>query len=323
MKSGLLRLRCLLWLASLAMLSGCVTVNPHSAVRLSQQAVQSTRRLSLSLDELRTGLRAYVDSQTLAVPLSGEAPLSHDTLCQIESVQKSLRLRQGLLLRLGRAYEHYILLAQEGADRWSGEVFDNLLVDLDPSEFIVDPALEPGCPVPPSAAIPKESETTPAPAPRKKVSPSQQLQRASERLRGLLVRVIELVESEKPLLLSLQKQQLRARASLAKVLYQRLGVLAPTDLLAPTLSGLGFSYSELDLQLRLARGLPEPDQKNLRAAVVALLSRRVEHQSAQYAAHLDEQLLILNALVLQHQRLEAGQPLDFRVLAQWLIPGRP
>lgn len=323
MKTGLLRLRCLLWLASLAMLSGCVTVNPHSAVRLSQQAVQSTRRLSSSLDELRTGLRSYVDSQTLAVPLNGEAPLSHDTLCQIESVQKSLRLRQGLLLRLGRAYEHYILLAQEGADRWSGEVFDNLLVDLDPSEFIVDPSLEPGCPVPPSAAIPKESETTPAPAPRKKVSPSQQLQRASERLRGLLVRVIELVESEKPLLLSLQKQQLRARASLAKVLYQRLGVLAPTDLLAPTLSGLGFSYSELELQLRLARGLPEPDQKNLRAAVVALLSRRVEHQSAQYAAQLDEQLLILNALVLQHQRLEAGQPLDFRVLAQWLIPGRP
>ncbi|HMY60075.1 MAG TPA: hypothetical protein PK472_17555, partial [Pseudomonadota bacterium] len=124
MKRGLLC--CVLWLVALAGLSGCVTVNQHSAVRLSQQAVQSTRRLSASLDELRSGLGAYVDSQTLSVPLLGTAPLSHDTLCQIESVQQSLRLRKALLVRLGRAYEHYILLAQEGADRWSGEVFDNL-----------------------------------------------------------------------------------------------------------------------------------------------------------------------------------------------------
>lgn len=320
MKRGLLC--CVLWLVALAGLSGCVTVNQHSAVRLSQQAVQSTRRLSASLDELRSGLGAYVDSQTLSVPLLGTAPLSHDTLCQIESVQQSLRLRKALLVRLGRAYEHYILLAQEGADRWSGEVFDNLLVDLDPSEFALAAPLEPGCPPLPSAAIPKPSDPLPAQAPRKKLSPSQQLQRASERLRGLLGQVLELVESEKPLYLSMQKQQLRARASVAKVLYQRHGVLLPTELLGPVLSGLGLSYGELEWQPQKTRGLPEADQKNLRAAVVQLLSRRVEQQSALYAAQLDEQLLFLHALVLQHQRLEAGQPLDFRQLAQWLIPSR-
>lgn len=318
-----LRFRQLLWLLSLVLVSGCVTVNPHSAVRLSQQAVQSTKRLSVSLQELRSGLRSYVDSQTLSVPVQGEAPLSHDTLCQIESVQQSLRLRQGLLLRLSRAYEHYILLAQEGPDRWSGEVFDNLLVDLDPSEFVIEPPLEPGCPTPPSnATVPKESLTTPPPAPRKKLSPSQQLQRASERLRGLLLQVLELLENEKPLLLSMQKQQLRARAGLAKALYLRYGVLSATELLSPTLSGLGLSLSELETPQRLSRSLSEIDQKTLRTAIAALLQRRVDYQSALFAAQLDEQLLILRALLLQHQRLEAGQPLDLRVLAQWLIPTR-
>ncbi len=315
--------RQLLWLLPLVLLSGCVTVNPHSAVRLSQQAVQSTKRLSGSLQELRTGLRSYVDSQTLSVPLQGEAPLSHDTLCQLESVQQSLRLRQGLLLRLGRAYEHYILLAQEGPDRWSGEVFDNLLLDLDPSEFVVEPPLEPGCPPPPpSALVPKDSQTTPAPAPRKKLSPSQQLQRASERLRGLLSQVIELIAGEKPLLVSMQRQQLRARASVAKALYLRYGVLSATELLSPMLSGLGLSQSELWATQQLGRPLSEAEQKNLRTAISSLLVRRVDYQAALFAAQLDEQLLFLHALLLQHQRLEAGQPLDFRVLAQWLIPAR-
>ena len=117
------------------------------------------------------------------------------------------------------------------------------------------------------------------------------------------------------------KQQLRARASVAKVLYQRHGVLLPTEPVGSVLSGLGLSYGELDWQPQKHADCLKRN-KNLRAAVVQLLSRRVEQQSALYAAQLDEQLLFLHALVLQHQRLEAGQPLDFRQLAQWLIPSR-
>ena len=303
---------------TLLTLSGCVTVNPHSAVRLSRQAMQTTQLLSRTLAEARAGLHGYVDSQTLSAPLQNEAPLSHDMLCQLQLVQQSLRQREGMLLRLSRAYEHFALLAQEGADRWSGEVFDNLLVDLDPMEFIIDTPLSESCPSPAETAVPLLSTITPAPAPPRLVRPSVQLQRASERLRGLLQRVTEVLISERPIFVSLLKQQLRARANLAKALYLRYGVIAPSALLAPTLSGLGLSYSEVEL--RLLRGLKDSDQQALRAAMTQLLNRRVEQQAALLTSQFDQQVMVLQALARQHERLEAGQPMDLRVLAQWVVP---
>ena len=303
---------------TLLTLSGCVTVNPHSAVRLSRQAMQTTQLLSRTLAEARAGLHGYVDSQTLSAPLQNEAPLSNDTLCQLQLVQQSLRQREGMLLRLSRAYEHFALLAQEGADRWSGEVFDNLLVDLDPMEFIIDTPLSENCPLPADTAVPLLSTFTPAPAPPRLVRPSVQLQRASERLRGLLQRVTEVLIGERPIFVSLLKQQLRARANLAKALYLRYGVIAPSALLAPTLSGLGLSYSEVEL--RLLRGLKDADQQALRAAMTQLLNRRVEQQAALLTAQFDQQVAVLQALARQHERLEAGQPMDLRVLAQWVVP---
>ena len=73
---------------------GCASVNPHSAVRLSQQAMVSTHKLSVVLAEARVGLHAYVDAQTLSRSLLQQSPLSNETLCQLQSVSNSLRQRR-------------------------------------------------------------------------------------------------------------------------------------------------------------------------------------------------------------------------------------
>lgn len=298
---------------------GCASVNPHSAVRLSQQAMVSTHKLSVVLAEARVGLHAYVDAQTLSRSLLQQAPLSNETLCQLQSVSNSLRLREALLRRLGHAYEHYVLLAQEGPERWSGEVFDNLLLDLDPAELAMEPPLHEGCPSEPLSLIPSSLAQPDPPAPLRLTGSSAQLLRASQRLRGLLGQVITILDHERPVFVSILRQQLRSRASLAKAMYLRYGMLAPAELLIPTLSGLGLSYSELELR----RGTKDADQQVLRQAVVQLLSARVDRQVGLLTAQYDQQVAILRALGRQHERLEAGQPMDLRVLTQWLVPTPP
>ncbi len=302
-------------LFALALLQlGCASVNPHSAVRLSQQAMVSTQKLSQSLAEARVGLHAYVDAQTLSSSLRHQPPLSSQTLCQLQSVQHSLRLREALLLRLGHAYGHFVLLAQEGPERWSGEVFDNLLFDLDPAEFVMDTPLQEGCPSDPQSLIPSSLVQSPPPAPLRTARSSSQLLWASQRLRGLLLQVITILEHERPVFVSLVDQQLRSRGSLAKALYLRYDVLLPAELLRPVLSGLGLSFGEL------GRVPDAADKKALQEAVVELLARRVQQKVSLLTAQYDQQVAILKALARQHERLEAGQPLDLRVLAQWLVP---
>ena len=262
----------LLGLALVVCSSGCAVVNPQSAVRLSSQALLTTRSLIQTLEDARTGLSIYVEGKALSGPLLNQEPLARETLCSITSAQRSLRLRVQLLSKLTVLYDHFADLATQG--REDAGIFDNVIGEIDPADYPVDPPLVADCPSDGEVAPPPDPAAGPvaspsSPSPWSGVSRSRSLRFASMRIRQVLVRVIALLEKELPIYASLQREALRSRKGLAKALLLKFGTVSPGDLLAPQLQDLGLRWDELQFQRQQQDWPPAK-----RAAVQAALDKR-------------------------------------------------
>ncbi len=327
MKGGRQRLRgaVLLLSASLALGllgSGCAVINPQSAVRLSSQALLTTRSLIQTLEDTRTGLSSYVEGKALSGPLLNQEPLSRETLCSITSAQRSLRLRVQLLSKLAVLYDHFADLGTQG--REDPGIFDNAIGELNPADYPVDPPLVADCPSegevtppPDPAAGPAASPT--APSPWLGVSRSRSLRFASMRIRQVLARVIALLEKELPIYASLQREALRSRKGLAKALLLKFGTVSPGDLLAPQLQELGLRWDELQFQ-RQQQDWPPAKRAAVQAALAAAVERRADLLLGTQSTSLQQHLSLLRAIARLHLSLEVGQPLDWRQVAAPVLP---
>jgi hypothetical protein len=307
--------------AYLVGLTGCAIVNPQSAARLSGQALLTTRSLVQTLEDTRTGLSIYVEGQALSAPLLGQEPLPKQTLCSIQSAQRSLRLRVQMLSKLELVYERFADLANQSYE--DNGVFDNAINELDLADYPADPPLVDGCPgdgdpVLPaaSAAIPKDK---PSPSLTMGFSKSKSLRTASERLRGVLARVIALLEQEQPLYASLQREALRSRKGLAKALLLKYGTVSPGELLAPQLQDLGLRWDEHQFQDQQARW-PAEKKELLQQAILAAVERRATVVLGSQSVALAQHLLLLRAIARLHVSLERGQPLDWRQVGAFVLP---
>jgi hypothetical protein len=322
MKDGRQRLwgAALLLSASLALGlfgSGCAVINPQSAVRLSSQALLTTRSLIQTLEDTRTGLSIYVEGKAL----SGQ-PLSRETLCSITSAQRSLRLRVQLLSKLTVLYDHFADLATQG--REDTGIFDNAIGELTPADYPVDPPLVADCPSEGEVAPPPDPAAGPvasptAPSPWLGVSRSRSLRFASMRIRQVLARVIALIEKELPIYASLQREALRSRKGLAKALLLKFGTVSPGDLLAPQLQDLGLRWDELQFQ-RQQQDWPPAKRAAVQAALAAAVERRADLLLGTQSTSLEQHLSLLRALGRLHLSLEVGQPLDWRQVASPVLP---
>ena len=302
--------------------SGCAVVNPQSAVRLSSQALLTTRSLIQTLEDTRTGLSIYVEGKALSGPLLNQEPLSRETLCSITSAQRSLRLRVQLLGKLTVLYDHFADLATQGRD--DPGIFDSVIGELDPADYPADPPLVADCPSeaevapPPDPAAPPVAAKT-APSPWLGVSRSRSLRFASMRIRQVLARVIALLEKELPIYASLQREALRSRKGLAKALLLKFGTVSPGDLLAPQLQELGLRWDELQFQ-RQQQDWPPAKRAAVQAALAAAVERRADLLLGTQSSTLSQYLSLLRALARLHLSLEVGQPLDWRQLAAPVLP---
>jgi hypothetical protein len=306
-------------LLCLAATSGCAIVNAQSAARLSSQALLTTRSLIQTLEDTRASLDVYVDGQALSAPLLNQEPPSKQTLCSIQSAQRSLRLRVRLLTKLGVGYDRFADLANQGSDDLA--IFDNVIGELDPSDYPTDPPLVADCPPEPDLKPPDPGELTKntSPGVLMGVSRSRSLRYASEKLRGLLTKIVGLLEHELPIYTSLQQEALRSRRSLAKALLQKYGTVSPGELLSPQLQDLGLRWDELQFQQQQA-SWPKEKRDALQAAISAAIDRRATYLLGSQGVALAQQLSLLRALVRLHVSLERGQPLDWRQIAAPVVP---
>lgn len=301
---------------------GCAVVNPQSAVRLSSQALLTTRSLIQTLEDTRTGLSIYVEGKALSGPLLNQEPLAREALCSITSAQRSLRLRVQLLSKLTVLYDHFADLATQG--REDAGIFDNVIGEIDPADYPVDPPLVADCPSdgevkppPDPAAGPVASPSSPSPW--SGVSRSRSLRFASMRIRQVLARVIALLEKELPIYASLQREALRSRKGLAKALLLKFGTVSPGDLLAPQLQELGLRWDELQFQ-RQQQDWPPAKRAAVQAALAAAVERRADLLLGTQGTSLSQHLSLLRALSRLHLSLELGQPLDWRQIASPVLP---
>jgi hypothetical protein len=183
--------------------SGCATVNSQSAARLASEAQLTTRAIADSLEESRRSLDTYVEGQTLQAKLSGRSELAPSALCSIRGVQRSLRLRVILLRKLGQLYDHFGELARfEYSD--GQPIYDELMSEVDRYELLPPSSPGPTCPDPDPPLTSAESPQVRAAA-SLPLTRSASLRLASQRLRTVLGRFLELWESERPVYLSIQR----------------------------------------------------------------------------------------------------------------------
>jgi len=302
--------------------AGCAIINPQSAVRLSGQALLATRSLIQNLEDTRTGLGTYVEGQALSAPLLGQEPLPKSTLCSIQSAQRSLRLRVQLLNKLELVYERFADLANQSYEDLG--VFDNAISELDRGDYPVDPPLVEGCPGDGDPAQPPGDGAPPTakPAPPGLImgfSKSRSLRLASERLRGVLARVIALLEQEQPVYASLQREAVRSRKVLARALLQKYGTVSPGELLAPQLADLGLRWDERQFQHQQESWTPDKRER-LQQAILAAVERRASLVIGTQSVALTQHLALLRAISRLHVSLERGQPLDWRQVGAFVLP---
>lgn len=305
--------------------AGCAIINPQSAARLSSQALLTTRSLIQTLEDTRTSLNVYVEGQALSAPLLNQEPLPKQTLCSIQSAQRSLRLRVQLLSKLAVVYDRFADLANQGRSEDTG-IFDNAIGEVELADYPADPPLIEGCPgdgeppgQPPPPAGSGQVATPAPPEPWLGISRSRSLRYASQRVRALLDRIVVLLEKEQPLYVSLQREALRSRKVLAKALLLKYGTVSPGELLAPQLQDLGLRWDELQFQQQ-QESWPPAKRALLQAAIAAAVERRASLVMGAEGVLLEQHILLLRALSRLHLSLELGQPLDWRQIASPLLP---
>lgn len=318
------------WMCALGLLyllagAGCAIVNPQSALRLSGQALLTTRSLIQTLEDTRSSLDVYVEGKALSAPLLNQEPLPKPTLCSIQSAQRSLRLRVQLLSKLTVVYDRFADLATQGRVEDAG-IFDNAIGEIDRADYPTDPPLVADCPgdsepkVPPPPPVGSDQVATKnPPEPWLGISRSRSLRYASRRVRELLDRIVVLLEKEQPLYTSLQREALRSRKTLAKALLLKYGTVSPGDLLAPQLQDLGLRWDELQFQQQ-QETWPPAKRALLQEAIAAAVERRASLVLGTQGVVLEQQILLLRALSRLHLSLELGQSLDWRQLASYVLP---
>lgn len=314
------RLVCLLGL----LLPACATVNPQSAIRLGDDAILAARAISGSLDRTRQSLDTLIDGQALSASLLNTEPLPRETLCSLQSISQSLRKRTVLMDKLVSVYDRFIGLAHQDLSDESGVLSDEIIGEIDRADYAIDAKLATGCPE--DAPLPRpDAGRAPQLPPEQKpgfkaaISQTKSLQIASERIRAVLAKLIQLLEKERPVYESLSRQVERSRLTIARALLTKYGSVSPGEVFAPQLAGLGLRWDEREFQKQLATW-PSDKQQAMRAAILAVLERRSERELREQIAEREQHLLLLHALSRQHQGLEAGQPLDTRIVASLLVP---
>lgn len=320
------RLLCLVTGLAAALLgSGCAIVNPQSAARLSGQALLTTRSLIQTLEDTRSSLDVYVEGQALSAPLLNQEPLPKQTLCSIQSAQRSLRLRVQLLQKLTVVYDRFADLATVGRSDEVG-IFDSAIGEVERADYPADPPLVTGCPGEGEPAVPPppplgagQVASADPPSPWLGISRSRSLRYASQRVRVLLDRIVALLEKEQPLYASLQREALRSKKTLAKALLLKYGTVSPGELLAPQLQDLGLRWDELQFQQQ-QEGWPPAKRALLQEAIAAAVERRASLVLGAQGVTLEQHILLLRALSRLHLSLELGQTIDWRQLASYVLP---
>lgn len=313
--------RCALVLfAALAVLEGCASVNPQSALRLAGDGQLTARAVVDSLEQTRRSLETFVESQALHAHLTGRSTLSPSELCSIKAVQRSLRLRVLLLRKLGLLYDTFIALVHEGLFRNPG-IYDDVMASIDRYELLPDATPGPTCPDPdpdPQLVL------TQAPVPTEPglmlgLSASSSTRRSSQLIRGVLGKFIALWERERDIYLSIQRQAVLSQKTLTRALLVKFGTVSPAAVFAPQLTGLGVDWDDASYRAQVSRW-PADRQAGLQEAVLSVLDRRAERRIAEEEARYAQHTALLRILYQQHQALEQGQPLDLRQIALFLSP---
>lgn len=300
---------------AVATLAGCASAARPRAVALASAGSSATRVAADSIRETGASVDRYVEAQLLLAPLTGRPEPAEETLAALRKVRAVLAARAAAMAELGAAYSGLDALAAFDS---AGEVehgVNGLVGAIGAYREALDQT-----PVAPVPAFGLSKGLGGLAGARQ----AARLKEASAAIRESLVRLVELLRSEREAHASLRRALVEGQGAAARA-FAALGLGRPGALLEPHAAAFGLAWDEKEYDGALALLRKEPSitgrpgvnrEDDLRAALDRVLEHRVARRVDLETALVDETLAGLEALVLAHRSFEAKRETDLAAVLE-------